>query len=75
MTRRLVSSVLFISAFVMSCASNPNAPSPVKKEPAAASEGRDPNAILVLNLEGGQVGASARRPVARSWLYARVVAI
>ena len=60
MVRRFLSSMLITAtAFAMSSAANPNAPSPVKEEPPAAFERGVPNQTLADDFDGRrQAGAT-----------------
>ena len=47
MVRRVVGSLVFsATALMLSCAANPNAPSPIKEDPPAAFEFRAPHTTL-----------------------------
>ena len=61
MTRILCSFAFTATALVMSCAANPSAPSPVKKEDPPAATLRHPDALLARHAAGEQCEAGARR--------------
>ena len=66
MSRTLPALAFTATVLMMSCAANPNAPSPVKGDEAAAMNLLTPRTLVAVNTARAQCVAGPRRP-ARLW--------